>query len=125
MKILLDSHAVVWWLSEPERLTAEARAAIADPRNDVFVSAASVWELGLKMAKGKLVLPSGYDLALWSGGIEELCVNTKHAKVSLDLPPLHFDPFDRLLIAQAISEGMMLMTRDRLIHRYQAPLLGC
>ncbi|MFV0416297.1 MAG: type II toxin-antitoxin system VapC family toxin [Chthoniobacterales bacterium] len=71
MKILLDSHAIVWWLSSPHYLTSEARGLIADPTNKIYASAASIWELGLKAAKGKLSLPLNYDEALWSGGIEE------------------------------------------------------
>lgn len=125
MRILLDSHAVVWWLSEPKRLLPVARAAIEDPGNEIYVSAATIWELGLKAAKGKLTLPVGYDEALWSGGIEALAVTASHAVAAMELPPFHHDPFDRMLMAQAVREGLMLMTRDQMIRRYPVPQMIC
>ena len=125
MKVLLDSHAVVWWLASPEKLTAKARALIADPANQLAVSAASIWELHLKIAKGKLRMPPDFAAHLWDGGFDELPVRASHVCVLTKLPPIHQDPFDRLLIAQAISEGMSLMTRDRQIHQCPAPLLSC
>ena len=112
-------------MSDPERLSAKARQQISSPANEVYVSAASLWELGLKVAKGKLVLPSGFDEALWSGGFLELPVRASHVEASVSLPGLHADPFDRMLLGQAIEEGLILMTRDRQIHRYQAPLIDC
>ncbi|MGE9267421.1 MAG: type II toxin-antitoxin system VapC family toxin [Verrucomicrobiales bacterium] len=125
MEILIDSHVVVWWLSAPEKLTAQAREQIANPANRVWVSAASVWELGLKVGKGKLRMPRDFARFLWNGGFEELPISSRHAEVALGLPPLHADPFDRMLIAQAQAEGLVLMTRDHLIARYELPLLGC
>ena len=125
MKILLDSHAAVWWLASPEKLTAKARSLIADPANQLTVSAASIWELQLKIAKGKLQMPAEFAEHLWDGGFEELPVRASHVSGLTNLPPIHQDPFDRILIAQAISEGMSLMTRDRLIHQYPVPLLAC
>ncbi|MEN3942544.1 type II toxin-antitoxin system VapC family toxin [Prosthecobacter sp. SYSU 5D2] len=118
MRLLLDSCAVVWWLNGPELLSDSARTAIASSSNQVFVSAASLWELGLKVAKGKLKMPPGMLQVLEADGIQPLSVTCAHAEASLTLAPVHADPFDRLLIAQALSENMILVTRDEVIPRY-------
>ena len=118
MRLLLDSCAIIWWMDDPRKMTECARAAIADPSNEVFFSAASVWELGLKMAKGKLRLPVDYVDRLREGGVYDLPITVEHAKASVALPLLHFDPFDRLLISQVIHEGLVIVTRDALIRTY-------
>jgi PIN domain nuclease of toxin-antitoxin system len=123
MKLLADSHVLVWWLDDPDRLSVGARNAIADPRNDVLVSAASIWELGLKIARGKLQMPEHFLTALREDGFSDLAVTNDHAHISLHLPPIHGDPFDRMLIAQTLEEGLVLVTRDQQIHRYEVPLL--
>ncbi len=123
MKLLLDSHVVVWWAVTPGRLRADAHAAIASPDNEVFLSAASVWELGLKIAQGKLALPGEFAARLLAQGFDELAVRIGHATRAATLPALHGDPFDRLLIAQALEEGLMLVTGDQAIRRYDVPVL--
>jgi len=123
MKLLLDSHVVVWWAAYPGRLRATTREVIASPDNEVFLSAASVWELGLKIARGKLTLPEDYAPQLLAHGFEELPVSVAHAARATTLPPLHGDPFDRLLIAQALEEGLILVTSDQAIMRYDVPTL--
>lgn len=123
MKLLLDSHAVVWWAVFPGRLRSVTRAAISSPDNEVFLSAATVWELGLKIARGKLKLPEDYAPRLLTNGFEELPVSITHAARATMLPPLHSDPFDRLLIAQALDEGLMLVTSDRAVLRYDVPTM--
>ena len=123
MKLLLDSHVVVWWSVYPGRLRAGTRAAIVSADNEVFLSAASVWELGLKIARGKLALPEDYAPRLLAHGFDELAVSIAHAARATTLPPLHGDPFDRLLIAQALEEGLMLVTSDQAILRYDVPTL--
>ncbi len=123
MRLLLDSHVVVWWSLYPGRLGGETRAAIASPENEVFLSAASVWELNLKIAKQKLALPEDYAARLFADGIEALPVTVEHAVRTAQLPRLHGDPFDRLLIAQALVEGLMIVTSDREIARYDVPVL--
>jgi PIN domain nuclease of toxin-antitoxin system len=123
VKILCDSHVLVWWLSKPQELSARARAAIADPENDVFFSAASIWELGLKIAKGKLTIPADYVRHLREGGLSELPVRVDHADKATELPALHGDPFDRMLVAQAALEGLVLVTRDAAIREYAVPVL--
>jgi PIN domain nuclease of toxin-antitoxin system len=123
MRLLLDSHVVVWWALFPGRLRSDARGAMIDPANEIFISAASIWELGLKIARGKLRLPAGYAAHLLAHGFDELPVSIAHASWATALPPLHGDPFDRLLIAQALEKGLVLVTSDQAIMRYDVPTL--
>lgn len=123
MRILADSHVLLWWLDDPKRVAVAARAAIADPANTVFFSAASIWEIGLKAGKGKLRIDGDVVAALQSDGFEPLPITMAHAARSLTLPDTHGDPFDRMLIAQALAEGLVLATRDRLILQYDVPVL--
>lgn len=123
MRLLLDSHVLLWWLDEPTRLAPALQAALRDPVNDAFFSPASIWELGLKSARGKLRFPPDLAAVLASDGIEELPITAAHATRTLTLPPLHLDPFDRLLIAQALVEGLVLATRDAHIIRYDVPVI--
>jgi len=123
MRILADSHVLLWWLDDPKRIALPARAAIADPANAVFFSAASIWEIGLKVGKGKLRIDGDVVSALQSDGFEPLPITMAHAARSLTLPDTHGDPFDRMLIAQALADGLLLATRDRLILQYDVPVL--
>jgi len=123
MKLLVDSCVIVWWLQDPELLSPQARAAISDSANEVLFSAASVWELDLKIGKGKLRIPEGFAGALLADGFSSLSITVEHASQSLTLPPLHQDPFDRILIAQALEEGLILVTRDARIRQYALPVL--
>lgn len=123
MRLLADSHVLVWWLDDPSRLSPKARAAIADPENEVFFSAASVWELGLKIARGKLLMPVDFVDTLRKDGFSDLAVTIDHADASLYLPRHHGDPFDRMLVAQALEEGLVLVSRDGAIADYEVPLL--
>ncbi len=118
MRLLVDSHALIWWAENPARLTPAAREAIADPANEVFMSAASLWELGLKVAKGKLRLPANFAQVLRLGGFADLPIHARHAERALSLPPVHGDPFDRMLVAQAQEEGMVLVSCDQWISAY-------
>ncbi|MES2708006.1 MAG: type II toxin-antitoxin system VapC family toxin [Verrucomicrobiota bacterium] len=122
-RYLIDSHVIVWWLSDPARLTQAARAAISDPAHQVCFSAASVWELGLKIAKGKLRMPMSFPTLLEAEGFASLPVTTPHAVRALELPPLHQDPFDRMLVAQALEEDLVFITRDEHILSYSLKLL--
>ncbi|WP_353268187.1 type II toxin-antitoxin system VapC family toxin [Gemmatimonas sp.] len=123
MNLLLDSHTLLWALHDPERLVPSARAAISDPRRAVYFSAASAWELEIKAAKGKLVLPEHWLAAATSTGFLELAVTASDAQRSARLPWHHHDPFDRVLIAQALTYGLQLATRDPLIAAYEVPRL--
>jgi len=118
VRLLLDTHTALWWLGEPERLRIEARAVLEDPENEVHLSAASVWEVGIKQAAGRLRVDVPLVGAARAAGILELVVDWEHAQRASELPPLHRDPFDRLLVAQATAEELVLLTRDSLVTQY-------
>ena len=117
LRLLLDSHALLWWLDETE-LAAEARDAIAEPDNAVWVSAASVWELAIKASTGKLHLPGDLRQQIEDEGFLELPISAAHGLRAGALPRIHADPFDRMLIAQALIGGLTIVTRDRRFPRY-------
>lgn len=123
MRLLLDTHVLLWWLEDSPRLGREARKAIAAPRNMIYVSAVSVWEMVLKCAMNKLELPDDWEQALTEEAFRPLPVTWQHAIAIVRLPDLHRDPFDRLLLAQATIEGLTLVTHDEAILRYNVPLL--
>jgi PIN domain nuclease of toxin-antitoxin system len=114
---------VCWWLTAPEKITPSARLAISNIENEIYVSAASLWELRLKANKGKISLPRGIEPALEQESISELPIRWKHTVHVSSLPNIHGDPFDRLLIAQALEESLTLVTRDTKIHQYPVSLL--
>lgn len=124
MNLLLDSHALLWALHAPEKLAAPARAAIQDGANPVFYSAASVWELALKSAKGLLHLDADLLGSIAEARFTELPVRSAHAWAVRALPPVHADPFDRLLVAQAHVEHLVLVTRDRFLASYRVPIVA-
>ncbi|MYD92839.1 MAG: type II toxin-antitoxin system VapC family toxin [Chloroflexi bacterium] len=117
--LLLDTHALIWWqATDPPLLSSRAYDAIADPGNAVFVSAASIWEISIKRARGKLDVPGNVLEALEENGFRELPITAFHAERAGSLPLHHTDPFDRMLVAQAQAEGLILVTRDANIPRY-------
>lgn len=125
MKLLLDSHLLLWAAGTPERLSAAARALLEDPDSELLFSAASLWEIAIKRALGRedfqvdaRVLRRG----LLDNGYAELAVTSEHAVAIDTLPPIHRDPFDRLLVAQAQVEGITLLTSDESIARYPGPI---
>lgn len=128
MTLLLDTHVLLWWLDDSPRLGARARAAIADPDNTVWVSAATAWEIAIKTGLGRLdmneppqeVLPREIE----HGGFRPLAISMEHALAVRTLPPHHRDPFDRLLIAQAMAEDLRLVTADRAFARYGVSLIA-
>ena len=122
MRLLLDTHALLWWLAD-EGLSAEAREAIADPGNLVVVSAATAWEISIKKALGKLAAPDDLEHQLATGGFEPLPIGIAHAVAAGRLPRHHEDPFDRMLIAQALAEGLTIVTRDKRFGDYGVALL--
>lgn len=128
MRLLLDTHVLLWALSEPETLTDVERDAIADGWNLSLASAASLWEASIKQAKGKLKLPA--PAADWlpselaRARIATLDIAGKHALTAGALPAYHGDPFDRMLVAQAMAENLTLVTRDPAIMRYGVTVLG-
>jgi PIN domain nuclease of toxin-antitoxin system len=121
--LLLDSHALLWWQEDDVRLSVRARQAIENPDVNPHFSAASVWELAIKQAKRKLSLPVRLLDALADEGFIEIPVSSRHATTAAALPPHHRDPFDRMLVAQAQSEGLTLVTSDQRIAAYGVPML--
>ena len=118
MNILLDSHTLLWALHAPDRMRPDAVAAIRDPRRAIYFSAASAWELEIKAARGKLVLPRDWLDAARVTGFLQIPVTAIEVQVSARLPWHHADPFDRLLIAQALEHDLHLATRDTLFNAY-------
>lgn len=122
MRLLLDTHAFLWWITDDPRLTERARAIIADPANELFLSAASGWEISIKFRLGKLSLTEAPEefvpKHLRSNAIQPLPVSMEHALRVASLPLLHRDPFDRLLVVQSQGEGMVLVTADPLLAQY-------
>jgi PIN domain nuclease of toxin-antitoxin system len=123
MRLLLDSHTIIWWALFPGRLKSATRRALISPDNDLFLSAVTVWELQLKIAQQQISLPADFTSRLLADGFDELPIELEHASRAAQLPPLHTDPFDRLLIAQALAEGLLLVTSDREIFRYDVPVM--
>ncbi len=122
MRLLLDTHAVLWALNDPDELSRDTRAMIEAPENDVIVSSVSVWEVAIKQATGKLETPGSLLEALDEVSFASLSISHEHANLAGSLPLHHSDPFDRMLVAQAILEGLTLVTRDRTLGRYGAPI---
>ncbi|PRY18571.1 type II toxin-antitoxin system VapC family toxin [Kineococcus rhizosphaerae] len=121
--LLLDTHVLLWWLSDDERLPERLRAAVADGGNEVFVSAASAWEMSIKAALGKLTVPDGLREELEQQGFTELPVTVDDGLAAGALPRHHDDPFDRMLIAQAARRGLRLLSVDRRFGEYDVRLL--
>lgn len=122
MRLLLDTHAFLWWRSDPRRLAPKAERAIAKAEI-VFVSAASAWEAVIKAALGKLRFPGSFEAAVEDSDFSKLEVTFAHVEALRDLPPHHADPFDRMLIAQARLEGLTVVTRDPQFTPYGIPIL--
>ncbi|MEO5576681.1 MAG: type II toxin-antitoxin system VapC family toxin [Gaiellaceae bacterium] len=122
MRLLLDTNAFVWWIGDDARLGRSARTLIGDPDNDVFVSAATAWEIAIKRAKGKLTFGDVAD-ALEENSFEPLPIEVAHGVAAGGLPPHHRDPFDRVLIAQAQHHGLAIVTADGAFARYDVALV--
>ena len=123
-RLLLDTHVILWWLSDDEKLGENARRLIADPQNDVVVSAASVWEMAIKVSIGKLSIPADVEQAILDCGFFPLAVTIEHAVRAGELPLLHRDPFDRMLVTQAQVERLELVTRDARFDDYQVSVIA-
>ena len=121
---MIDTHIFLWWDRQLRRLSRPLRAAIGDDANEIFVSAASIWEIAIKRATGKLRFDRPIVAAVLALGFEILPVTGSHAEHAGALPRHHNDPFDRLIIAQAYMEGMVLGTQDRLMQPYGVAILG-
>lgn len=126
MKLLLDTHILLWAAGEPEQLSSKAKALIEDPENQLYFSAASLWEISIKNKLGSADFK--VDLAvlrrnLLDNGFEEIIINSAHTLGVDALPNIHKDPFDRMLIAQTVVEGITLITADNAIAEYPVAMV--
>jgi len=125
MILLLDTHLLLWAAGQPDRLSEEARSMITEPRNALWFSAASLWEITIKHELGRRdfrVDPHVFRRALLDNGYTELPITSQHAIATAHLPHIHKDPFDRMLVAQAETEGALLLTSDEVVARYPGPV---
>ena len=125
MKLLLDTHLLLWAAGEPERLSKRARTLIGNPSNELLFSAASLWEVAIKRGLGREDFKVDARLlrrGLLDNGYNELPITSNHVLATESLPPIHRDPFDRVLVAQATVEGITLLTVDSLVSRYPGPI---
>lgn len=125
MRLLLDTHIVLWSLLEPARLSAQANELLTDSRNELLFSTVCIWEVSIKYSLGKpdfVIDPAVLRRTLSNRGDKELTITSDHAIAVSQLPRLHRDPFDRLLVAQAISEGLLLLTSDPEVASYSGPV---
>lgn len=123
MRLLLDSHAIIWYVDQDQLLSAKAHAALDDPSNDLLLSATTIWEIAIKVALGKLTISMPYrkwmSQAMTDLGVSVLPVTVDYADVQTRLPFHHRDPFDRLLVAQAQVERIPLVSRDPIFDQYE------
>jgi len=118
MKLLLDTHVLLWWLDDPVLLSRQARDAIREGKNSVYVSAVVTWEIVIKNSLGKLDIPSDLEDVLVANRFLQLPITVSHTTAVRRLPNYHRDPFDRMLIAQAMCEELTVVSRDSNIHKY-------
>jgi PIN domain nuclease of toxin-antitoxin system len=123
LNILLDTQVLLWWLDDNPVLSDKARKPISDGGNLIFVSAAVVWEIRIKQSLGKLDIPPNFRQVLEQQPFEFLAITIEHAYAVGELPAIHRDPFDRMLIAQAKTEGFTILTRDPLFKEYMVALI--
>jgi PIN domain nuclease of toxin-antitoxin system len=125
MKLLLDTHLLLWAAGEPQRLSKQARRLIDNPENELLFSAASLWEVAIKRGLGREDFKVDARLlrrGLLDNGYSELPIISDHVVATESLPPIHKDPFDRVLVAQATIEGVTLLTIDSLVSQYPGPI---
>ncbi len=123
MRLLLDTHAALWWLADDDRLGTASARLLADPASEVLLSAAVVWEIAIKRSLGKLDAPDDFAATLIGAGARALSISIEHADAVAELAWHHRDPFDRLLIAQATIEHAVLVTNDPAVQAYGTPVL--
>ena len=125
MKLLLDSHVILWWLAKPGTLKKDALATLESSESELFVSAATWWELGIKRALKRLRFDTDALAKLLDrANATRLHISFAHAEDAANLPLHHADPFDRMLAAQTLAEGLVLMTRDRVFEAYNIPIFA-
>ncbi len=124
MNLILDTHIILWWMDDSDLLPKRYHRAISDINNICFVSAASIWEISIKSSIGKLDIPDNYMEVLFDQNFKELPISWQHTDRVRSLPMYHKDPFDRLLIAQAIVENLTLLSVDKIISEYNVDILA-
>jgi PIN domain nuclease of toxin-antitoxin system len=130
MRLLLDTHVALWAIADSPRLSETARRLISDAENQVIVSAATIWEISIKHALGRggpnaMPIPGSQAAAYFrEAGYEVLAISAAHAAAAEELPPIHADPFDRMLVAQAMNEPLRLLTADSRVLRYSDAIIG-
>jgi PIN domain nuclease of toxin-antitoxin system len=123
LRLLLDTNVLIWTLLTPDRLLSTPREAIEDGANEVFVSIASPWEIAIKRSRANLNPPNDLDVQLTKKRFSLLPISLQHTRAIESLPHLHGDPFDRMLVAQAQTDGLTIVTSDRKIARYQVAVM--
>jgi PIN domain nuclease of toxin-antitoxin system len=123
VKLLLDTHAALWWPAGDDRLGAQALNELEDESNPLLLSAAVIWEIAIKRSLGKLQAPHGLASTLIGAGAQPLAITLDHAAAVGALPWHHRDPFDRILVAQAIAEGAAIVSQDDRLQKYDVPLV--
>jgi len=118
VKLLLDTHALIWWAAASRKLARSVRERIDDPANEVLISSAAIWELEIKAQTGKLLAPDDAADMIAEWGFVALEISPEHARLAAHLPEHHRDPFDRMLVAQTYLEDAVLVTADRTLGRY-------
>jgi PIN domain nuclease of toxin-antitoxin system len=121
-RLLLDTHVLLWWLEDGPELSEDLKGQI-ETELEVYISVASIWEISIKSAAGKLSVPDNFLQVVGDSGVSELAIRSQHAQLAGQLPLIHRDPFDRMLVAQALTENLTLVTRDSAIHAYDVPVL--
>lgn len=125
MKLLLDTHIVLWWLADSSNLTVQTRELISNPENIIFVSTASIWEIRIKQALGKIDIDNDFADVLRKESFEIIPIVENHAHGICELPLHHRDPFDRILISQARIEKLTIVTHDKLFYNYDVKVILC
>lgn len=124
MRVLLDTHVVIWWYEAPEKIRPEVLELIATGGHSVYVSAVTAWEMTIKERIGKLRMPKPLEAMCAEDWFNELPITFEHVRGVATLPAIHEDPFDRMLAAQAIAEDLTLVTSDSVLSRYPVKILA-
>ncbi len=123
MHYLLDTCIFLWWLENNEKLSKKAKDIISDTSNIIFVSSVTIWEIAIKGSSGKLKVPINLTEYIQECGFESLPIYYNHAEATKELPNIHKDPFDRMLIAQALTEKLAIITADKKIKKYDVKVI--
>jgi PIN domain nuclease of toxin-antitoxin system len=125
MQYLLDTHVILWWLDNPQKIATKARNIIADKSNEIFISSVSIWEMAIKSDLNKISIPVNILTVLQTEKFQTLKLSHEESLSILNLPKIHTDPFDRMLIAQAKFNDLILITKDQTIIKYPIITLRC